>query len=48
MFVPFLIKMSDLMSQLTHNSFFITLGGDNKTFDKLATDVDWQYNPPDY
>ena len=23
--------------QLTHNSFFITLGGDNKTFDKLAT-----------
>ena len=29
--------MSDLMSQLTHNSFFITLGGDNKTFDKLAT-----------
>ena len=37
MFVHFLIKMSDLISQLTHNSFFITLGGDNKTFDKLAT-----------
>ena len=37
MFGHFLIKMSDLMSKLTHNSIFITLGGDNKTFDKLAT-----------
>ena len=36
MFGHFLIKMSDLMSKLTHNSIFITLG-DNKTFDKLAT-----------
>ena len=37
MFGHFLIKMSDLMSKFTHNSIFITLGGDNKTFDKLAT-----------
>ena len=36
MFGHFLIKMSDLMSKLTHNSIFITLGGDNKTFDRSS------------